>query len=146
MFGMAAASFILCQLAGKPFRPEPIFSMQVRSAACAGSYESLQHCGMPLHSPRQTGAASTSSAYKEAADTVCTRLPMNGQAVECTSGHHVKHDAHASRLLPSLLRHLLAQAKQYTALLDRLRQREELVYGNTESLDVDVDDVRPEPA
>lgn len=35
------------------------------------------------------------------------------------------------------------QGKQYTALLDRLRQTEELVYGNTDSLDVDVEDVRP---
>ena len=38
------------------------------------------------------------------------------------------------------------QAKQYTALLDRLRQREELVYGNTDKLELDVNDVRPQPA
>lgn len=34
IFGMAAASWILCQLAQKPFVPEPVFHIEVRHALC----------------------------------------------------------------------------------------------------------------
>lgn len=37
LFGMAAASWILCQLAGKPFVPEPVFTIEVRAKAATGS-------------------------------------------------------------------------------------------------------------
>ena len=34
IFGMAAASYILCQLAGQPFTSEPLFQLQVWLSSC----------------------------------------------------------------------------------------------------------------
>ena len=38
IFGMAAASYILCQLAGQPFTSEPLFQLQVWLSFCFCCY------------------------------------------------------------------------------------------------------------